>query len=104
MILIPIFGVVDWRYRYDAGIGWCRIAIAALERHSRLDPLYADITCQVDCDVNNTLTGPNGAFNVFGLQKGDSPEQVLQLERELVHYDQLFWGPIPAQAGCVQPY
>ncbi|GAA4649472.1 glycerate kinase [Kistimonas scapharcae] len=55
---------------------------------SRLDPRLADVTCQVACDVNNPLTGPNGASHIFGPQKGAGPEQVLELDRALVHYEQ----------------
>jgi glycerate kinase len=40
----------------------------------------------VACDVNNPLTGPNGAARVFGPQKGATPEMVKVLDEYLTHY------------------
>ncbi|GAA1602821.1 glycerate kinase [Kribbella hippodromi] len=37
----------------------------------------------VACDVDNPLTGPNGAAAVYGPQKGASPEQVRELDERL---------------------
>ena len=39
----------------------------------------------VACDVENPLTGPNGAAHVYGPQKGASPQQVEILDRNLSH-------------------
>jgi glycerate kinase len=36
-------------------------------------------------DVDNPLTGPNGASAIFGPQKGASPEDVIVLDRALGH-------------------
>lgn len=43
----------------------------------------------VACDVNNPLTGTQGASIVFGPQKGATPEMVIQLEHALKHYAQI---------------
>ena len=40
-------------------------------------------TVLVACDVNNPLTGPNGAAAVYGPQKGATPEQVPSLDAGL---------------------
>ncbi|MFP4056951.1 MAG: glycerate kinase [Candidatus Brocadiia bacterium] len=45
-----------------------------------LDPRLAKATCQVACDVDNPLLGPNGAARVYAPQKGASPEMVERLE------------------------
>lgn len=41
------------------------------------------------CDVDNPLTGKNGAAAVYAPQKGASPEQVLQLDSGLSHLSDL---------------
>ena len=41
------------------------------------------------CDVDNPLTGPNGAAAVFGPQKGAAPDEVSRLDRNLAHYAKL---------------
>lgn len=41
---------------------------------------------EVACDVENPLTGSNGAAQVYGPQKGASPEMVIALERGLEHW------------------
>lgn len=40
----------------------------------------------VACDVSNPLTGPNGASAIYGLQKGATPEMVLQLDASLKNF------------------
>lgn len=45
-----------------------------------------DITVEVACDVTNPLCGDRGASNVFGPQKGATPEMVKILDRNLAHY------------------
>ena len=51
--------------------------------------------------MNNPLTGPNGASHVFGPQKGATPEQVLQLDRALVHYDQILQSQLGQTVGQI---
>lgn len=43
----------------------------------------------VACDVNNPLTGPEGASHVYGPQKGATPEMVKTLDAYLGHYDKV---------------
>ncbi|MET0579402.1 MAG: glycerate kinase [Ilumatobacteraceae bacterium] len=54
-----------------------------------LDPRLAGATVVVACDVDNPLTGPDGAASVYGPQKGTTPEQVDVLDRALVHWADL---------------
>lgn len=51
-----------------------------------IDPRLSDCSFTVACDVDNPLTGPNGASHIFGPQKGATPEMVLQLDENLLHY------------------
>ncbi len=53
-----------------------------------LDKRLESVECVVACDVNNPLTGPNGASYIFGPQKGATPEQVQLLDQALMHYGQ----------------
>ena len=50
---------------------------------SGLDPRLAGVELTVLCDVQNPMTGPNGAAAVFGPQKGASPEAVRRLDAAL---------------------
>ncbi|WP_034640539.1 glycerate kinase [Chitinilyticum aquatile] len=64
---------------------------AALARLARIDPAGLDprlAHCRFDvaCDVDNPLTGPQGASQVFGPQKGASPAMVATLDAALAHY------------------
>lgn len=64
---------------------------AALARLARidlagLDPRLAHCRFDVACDVDNPLTGPQGASQVFGPQKGASPAMVATLDAALAHY------------------
>ncbi len=51
-----------------------------------LDPSVLAPQFLVACDVDNPLTGPQGASAVYGPQKGASREDVLLLDRALAHY------------------
>jgi glycerate kinase len=50
---------------------------------SGIDQRIHQTKITVLCDVNNPLLGPLGAANVFGPQKGATPEQIVLLERGL---------------------
>ena len=52
---------------------------------SGLDPRATQSQFSVACDVNNPLTGPEGASAVYGPQKGATPEMVVQLDANLMH-------------------
>ena len=53
---------------------------------SGLDPRIAATEFIVACDVDNPLTGEQGASAVFGPQKGASPQQVDSLDQALTQY------------------
>lgn len=48
-----------------------------------LHPALADTQVVVACDVDNPLTGPEGAAAVYAPQKGASPAQVAELDARL---------------------
>ncbi len=52
---------------------------------SAMHPRLARVAVSGACDVDNPLTGPNGASAVYGPQKGASPEDVAVLDRALAH-------------------
>jgi glycerate kinase len=63
---------------------------AALSRLARidateLDPRIRRIVCIAASDVDNPLTGPNGATAVYAGQKGASPGDLVPLDRALGH-------------------
>ena len=56
---------------------------------SGLDARAADADFDVACDVNNPLTGPEGASAVYGPQKGATPEMIEQLDAALSNFAQV---------------
>lgn len=56
-----------------------------LARLTAINPALPRVMINVACDVNNPLTGQDGAAAVYGPQKGATPEQVDQLDRGLAH-------------------
>ena len=64
---------------------------AALDRLSKIDlsdmdPRLQDCNFQVACDVNNPLTGPEGASAVYGPQKGATSMDINQLDKALGNF------------------
>lgn len=62
-----------------------------LERTNHIDtsnvhPRLSDVDFTVFCDVDNPLTGPQGAAHVFGPQKGADNNLVIALDKGLEHY------------------
>lgn len=53
---------------------------------SGLHPAVAEAEITVMCDVNNPLTGPDGATYTFGKQKGGTPEMLDALEKGMKNY------------------
>lgn len=49
----------------------------------RMDPRLAEVEVVVACDVDSPLTGPRGAAQVYGPQKGAAPEDVAALDAGL---------------------
>lgn len=52
---------------------------------SGLDPRFEQVGFVLASDVDNPLTGPNGAPTVYGPQKGASPRDVRRLDAALTH-------------------
>lgn len=53
---------------------------------SGLHSAVKDARFTIMCDVNNPLTGSDGATYTFGKQKGGSPEILDELEQGMIHY------------------
>ena len=58
--------------------------ITRIDATGRL-PALDNIELIVACDVRNPLTGPQGAAQVYGPQKGATAEQLVQLDAGLAH-------------------
>ena len=56
---------------------------------SELDPRIAETETVVACDVNNPLTGKQGASHIYGPQKGATPEMIEVLDANLAHFDKI---------------
>ncbi len=54
---------------------------------TRLHPAIAETETVVACDVNNPLTGPEGASHVYGPQKGATPDMIETLDANLADFD-----------------
>lgn len=66
--------------------GGAGLADAASLDLSGLHPALAEADIVVACDVDNPLTGPQGAAAVYGPQKGASPQDVSSLDAALAHF------------------
>jgi len=53
---------------------------------SGLDPRLRELEVEVACDVDNPLTGPNGASHIYGPQKGADPQMARELDAGLERY------------------
>lgn len=53
---------------------------------SGIDPRLNSTEIIVACDVNNPLNGKDGASNIYGPQKGATPDMILKLDRNLFHF------------------
>lgn len=67
----------------DGGAALPEVSALSLER---LHPGIAGATIVVACDVDNPLTGPDGAAAVYGPQKGATPDDVGTLDAALGHW------------------
>ena len=72
----------------------------AIER-SELDPRILETETVVACDVNNPLTGEEGASHVYGPQKGATPEMVQTLDANLAHFDTILQRDIGGTVGDI---
>ncbi|MDX8044529.1 glycerate kinase [Gracilibacillus sp. S3-1-1] len=55
----------------------------------QLDPRLSQATFRIACDVDNPLCGQLGASNVYGPQKGATPEQIPLYDQALHHFANL---------------
>ncbi len=76
------------------GVGLRELAAADLDG---LDPRFKDVELVLASDVDNPLTGPQGAPAVYGPQKGATPEDVATLDAALAHYASVL-GPSHADS------
>lgn len=78
-------------------------ALAGLARIdvSGLDPRAVDAEFDVACDVNNPLTGPEGASAVYGPQKGATPEMIEQLDAALANFAEVVKRDLGADVNDV---
>lgn len=84
--------------KYGDELAFGGAALEKLEKIdlSNFDARVKDVKIEVACDVNNPLTGENGASYIFGPQKGATPEMVKQLDKALKNYARV----IREQLGC----
>lgn len=68
---------------------------------SDLDPRIAEAETVVACDVNNPLTGKQGASHVYGPQKGATLEMIEMLDANLVHFDEILQRDLSKFVGNV---
>ena len=68
---------------------------------SELDPRIAETETVVACDVNNPLTGEQGASHVYGPQKGATPEMIKVLDANLAHFDKTVQRDLSKSVGDV---
>ena len=68
---------------------------------SELDPRIAKTETVVACDVNNPLTGKQGASHVYGPQKGATPEMIEVLDANLAHFDKTVQRDLSKSVGNV---
>jgi glycerate kinase len=73
----------------EVGPGGAGAATAATLDLSHLHPGLARAQIEIACDVDNPLTGPQGAAAVYGPQKGADPDQVRELDATLAHWADL---------------
>jgi glycerate kinase len=66
----------------------------------QLDPRLHDVSFVLASDVENPLTGINGAARVFSPQKGADTAQVETLEAALTHFSSLVGGGFEGRAGA----
>lgn len=67
---------------------------------SGLDPRLKDIDLVLASDVDNPLTGPKGAPEVYGRQKGASEEDIAVLDAALTHYASILGPDTAALPGA----
>ena len=51
-----------------------------------IDERIKESNFSIACDVNNPLTGPEGASAIYGPQKGATPQMVITLDKALTNF------------------
>lgn len=69
---------------------------------SELDARIKETEVIVACDVENPLTGPNGASNVFGRQKGADDDMVEVLDSNLKHFSEVIYNQMKIDVDNVK--
>ncbi|OYT81150.1 MAG: glycerate kinase [Pseudomonas sp. PGPPP4] len=77
--------LLDWQGQTLAPGGAALASLASLDL-TGLHPRLAAVEVVIAADVDNPLCGPQGASQIFGPQKGASPEQVRELDAALAHF------------------
>ena len=85
----------------DLPPGGAELARLARIDASGLDPRAAEAHYDVACDVNNPLTGPEGASAVYGPQKGATPAMIEQLDAALANFAQIVRRDLGADVNDV---
>lgn len=67
---------------------------------SQIDPRLADVSVLVGCDVDNPLTGPEGAARAYAPQKGASSAVALELDDALARFAALLPGVTSTTPGA----
>ena len=68
---------------------------------SELDERIHEMETVVACDVNNPLTGKEGASHVYGPQKGATPEMIEELDANLAHFNKIVQRDLGKSVGDV---
>jgi glycerate 2-kinase len=87
---------------HEIGFGGGALANLARIDVSTLDSRLKSCLIETASDVDNPLTGPNGASVVFGPQKGATPEMVTELDDNLLHFADLINRDLGIQVD-IQP-
>ncbi|MGL4475202.1 MAG: glycerate kinase [Shewanella sp.] len=85
----------------ELGFGGGELAKLASINIAKLDPRLAEVTIEVACDVDNPLCGPKGASQVFGPQKGATPDMVAELDSNLGHYAEVIAKQLDVEVNHV---
>lgn len=67
-------------------LGGGRLAEVTAIDMTQANPGLSRVRISVACDVTNPLCGENGASQVYGKQKGATPEMIAQLDKNLEHF------------------
>lgn len=74
----------------ELGFGGAELSsLDTIEIPSELRQKLSTVEIKVACDVDNPLTGDNGASTIYGPQKGATPRQVNLLDNALIHFAEI---------------